>query len=151
MVSIDLIVKRSCPWAVLAGLFLWVSCLTPRIPTGVEVNTRDVMMGQVGSHYRSLLDALALGPRTDDDWQRVAQDARCLQECGRLLAERRDPRQPIDETWQIATLTLREKSAGIVDAAHAGDLAAARARFAEMNRACSSCHRACDAAYRLPW
>ncbi len=127
----------------LAGSMSFVSvAVLAQVKKGKErpLLTRHLMKGLVKEHCGALKSDLDGGPASAEDWDSVALHAALLNEASYvLMADKRCP----DGTWyDAATKTLREGSAGVLKAAAAKDVEAAKTAFGAMTKACGACHKA---------
>lgn len=77
-------------------------------------------------------------PSNDAQWQDLAASAALINEASYLLMD--DGRCP-DGVWaEAASKTLRNGSEDVLKAIETKDLAAAKAGFASMTKACGACH-----------
>ncbi len=101
--------------------------------------TKYLMRGILKPNCAGLGATLKAGPKTDEDWDKAACQAACMNELGHsLMADGRCP----DGTWAKASKALQEGSAAALKAIAAKDLDAANAAFKTATSSCGTCHKA---------
>jgi len=96
------------------------------------VNVPQAVRGQ-------LAQSLAAESRDDKQWKLAQSRAALLAETGELLATMRPPKGDVAH-WQQSAVAYRDAAAGIMTAAEAHDLSAARRSLTRLNASCGACH-----------
>lgn len=103
------------------------------------LKTRHLMKGLMAAQCGALKKDLDAGIDGDEAWDSAALKAELLNEVSYILMA--DGRCP-DGVWAGAATTLRECSAAVLAAVESQDLDGAKAAFADMTKACATCHKA---------
>ena len=119
-----------------------VSYISAQVKQGKTraLKTKQLMKGVVKPNCEAIKKALDNAPADDKAWEELALNAALLNEASYSLMD--DGRCP-DGTWaDAATKALRGGSAEIIGAIEKKDLAAVKAGFGNMTKACKACHDA---------
>lgn len=144
--SMKKMIQKNKQWKVLASVgisVLGMGLIVNSIAKVEKGETRplstETWMGHVVKpNCKDLKKKIALGPKTDDDWQALIEHAEILNETSYILME--DKRCP-DKVWaDSASKTLRNGSDALITAAKAKDAKATEAAFKGMMKSCKECH-----------
>ena len=127
---------------VIGVVFIFSSDSLAQVKKGKSrpLTTKQWMAAVHKVHCGALKKALDAGPKDDAAWEAVSMHAAMLNESSYVLMA--DGRCP-DGTWaKAASKMLRGGSDGVVKAAAAKDLDAAKASFKTLTQSCGTCHKA---------
>lgn len=122
--------------------FYFTQTSTAQVKKGKKqpLTTAQWMSGVVKPNCGALKKGLDAGPKSDDDWDKLAMYAAILNESSYVLMA--DGRCP-DGTWaKASTKSLRGGSAGVLKAIDARDVDGAKAAFKQLTSSCAGCHKA---------